>query len=249
MCTVTYLPLNDGYIITSNRDEKLVRIQSEYPRVFEVNGEKILFPRDGEKGGTWIASSEKGRTLCLLNGAFLPHTPHPPYRKSRGLVVLDFFEMKPVQQLASNAMLDDIEPFTLLIAENKLLFELRWDGYKKYFIRLNETEAQIRSSVTLYSAEVIALRERLFRDWLAKHNQYRIYDILQFHLFTGTGDAANDLTMSRGGIVKTVSITSTIISGDSQNMYYSDLKTPGKVEFLSTSFDSSSALPNLSVTP
>src|SRR4051812_22764348 len=73
MCTVTYLPLKEGFIITSNRDERLVRKPADAPQIISGLNTRILFPRDGEAGGTWIATSENNRTVCLLNGAFVPH--------------------------------------------------------------------------------------------------------------------------------------------------------------------------------
>ena len=91
MCTVTYLPLKDGFIITSNRDEGLLRKPAEVPKVL-VNGKlKILFPRDGDAGGTWICTAEGGRTVCLMNGALCGIITNPRTGKSRGLVVLNFF--------------------------------------------------------------------------------------------------------------------------------------------------------------
>ena len=45
-------------------------LNSLTPKTENFGGVKVLFPKDGEKGGTWIGVSNKKRTLCLLNGAF-----------------------------------------------------------------------------------------------------------------------------------------------------------------------------------
>ena len=93
MCTVTYIPSNkDSYILTSNRDESPQRASAEIPKKYKIFDQDIFFPRDPQAGGTWIASSEENYTLCLLNGAFKKHKWNPPYRMSRGLVLLDFFK-------------------------------------------------------------------------------------------------------------------------------------------------------------
>ena len=90
MCTVTYIPNKDGFILTSNRDENAARSPKNITRI-DQNGTELVFPRDTTAGGTWIAVSETNRMVCVLNGAFDKHKHRPPYRRSRGLLVLDFF--------------------------------------------------------------------------------------------------------------------------------------------------------------
>jgi hypothetical protein len=231
MCTVTYLPLKEGFLITSNRDERLSRKPSNPPVVQVVNGIALLFPKDTEAGGTWIACAQNGRTVCLLNGAFEPHILNPPYRKSRGLVVLDYFQSKSVKEFERQYDLTGIEPFTMVIAEDKLLFEVRWDGTKKYLSQLDETKPNIHSSATLYNKETMALREEWFNNWLITHTDYRVEDILNFHLFAGDGDAAHNIRMSRFGIVETLSVTSIKLENNVVEMYYADLKDKKEADF------------------
>ena len=240
MCTVTYLPLKSGFIITSNRDERLLRKTATAPQVVSNGKAKILFPRDGEAGGTWIATAENGRTVCLLNGAFVPHHHQPPYRKSRGLVVLDFFETNSVFDFKEQYNLQGIEPFTMLVVEDKKLYELRWDGNGKYFKALEETKPQILCSVTLYTDKVITMRQQWFADWLKTHAEYTIAEILRFHLFAGEGDLATQIRMSRAGIVQTVSITCVQQQADKLRMYYSDVQGDKDFYFGAYSFSKES---------
>ena len=224
MCTVTYLPTRAGFILTSNRDEALVRKQAENPHIETIAGQQLLFPRDGEAGGTWVATSENDRTVCLLNGAFVRHQRNPPYRMSRGLVVLDFFKTDSARDFHQNYNLQGIEPFTMVIVEDGELFELRWDGNEKYFKSIDAQKPHIYCSATLYTSEVIAMRQKWFANWLAAHQQYNIEDILNFHLFAGEGDEHTQVRMSIYGIVQTVSITSIRKADNEQTMYYSNLK-------------------------
>ena len=54
MCTVTYLPLeNDGFILTSNRDESPMR-KTIPPKKYLENGVELAYPKDQLAGGTWI---------------------------------------------------------------------------------------------------------------------------------------------------------------------------------------------------
>ena len=223
MCTVTFLPLKEGFLITSSRDERLSRKPATAPQLQVVGGITLLFPKDTEAGGTWIACTRNGRTVCLLNGAFEPHIHHPPYRKSRGLVVLDFFQSQSAPDFEEQYELAGIEPFTMVIAENGGLQELRWDGTKKYFKQLDASKPNIHSSATLYTPETMAMREEWFGNWLKLHEHYRVDDILDFHLFAGEGDDANRIRMSRLGIVETVSVTCVGVQNNAVQMYYSDL--------------------------
>ncbi len=240
MCTVTYLPTPAGFILTSNRDEALVRKQAENPHAETIAGQQVLFPRDGEAGGTWVATSQNGRTVCLLNGAFKQHHRNPPYRMSRGLVVLDFFKTDSVFNFHQHYDLTNIEPFTLLIAENKELFELRWDGSEKFFKPLNPQKPHIYCSATLYTPEVIAMREQWFAKWLHSHPEYSVPDILGFHLFAGEGDEHTQVRMSIYGLVQTVSITSIMAVNNEQTMYYSDLKGEKSFYFSGYTFNNNS---------
>jgi Transport and Golgi organisation 2 len=239
MCTVTYLPTPSGFILTSNRDEALTRKYAEQPRTEIINGHEVLFPRDGEALGTWIASSDNHRTVCLLNGAFKRHHRNPPYRMSRGLVVLDFLKTGSVYEFHQNYNLKGIEPFTMIIVENKELYEIRWDGAEKFFKTLDRAVPHIRCSATLYTPEVIAMRERWFDAWLSGHSHYQVEDILSFHLFAGEGDAYTQVRMSIYGVVQTVSITSVRASDNQQVMYYSDLKGEKSFYFSAYTFNNS----------
>ena len=112
MCTVTFIPSNNGVIITHNRDEKLTRLPSDLPKKTEYFGKKLWYPKDTDKNGTWFCTDEKGRVACILNGAFEKHTSTPPYRLSRGIVVLDAFKESTFSEWLNNYDLNNIEPFT-----------------------------------------------------------------------------------------------------------------------------------------
>ena len=70
MCTVTFIPGKDRYFITSNRDEKMLRKPAIAPQPYVINGNTLVYPRDADAGGTWIAMNENGNAAVLLNGAF-----------------------------------------------------------------------------------------------------------------------------------------------------------------------------------
>lgn len=229
MCTVTFIPSQHKIYLTSNRDEKNRRSSASAPSVIQGNSGKILFPRDGDAGGTWIAAHENGNAIVFLNGGFVAHTPNPPYRKSRGLVLLELIDHPEPFSAFLSMDFDNIEPFTAVVWNEPRLFECRWDGEQKHVLQLDESEPHIWSSVTLYDPSVIAKRSKWFQDWLSNRKSPSQSDILHFHQFTGDGDCHNDLKMDRGQVF-TVSVTSMSVSKDYAQMRYLDLKNDKSFE-------------------
>lgn len=233
MCTVSYLPLSGkGFIITSTRDEKSIRKPALPPEKYDIHGGHAFFPRDTDAGGTWIASSPGGHTLCLLNGGFIFHESNPPYRRSRGLVLLDFYRYNDVTSFRDQYDFQGIEPFTLLIrnthrfADNLVdpqFDELRWDGVQVLHTPLNPDVPSIWSSVTLYSDEVINQRKQWFDQWLAGHPEFTVGSAVDFHKTAGTGNIQNDILMNRDNVVRTVSITSILRDPLRHESYYEDV--------------------------
>jgi len=235
MCTVSYIPANEIYFITSNRDEKNIRKEAIVPGVYEINNKKLIFPRDGDAGGSWIALHENGNAAVLLNGAFERHIPEPPYRLSRGKIFLNIIASERPVRHFHKLDLYRIEPFTVVVLEKDNLYECRWDGAEKYNKQLKKHRPYIWSSVTLYDNDAVRKREQWFADFLNNHPHPTQKDILDFHRFTGDGDAANDLLMERADIYSTVSITSLLITADRGSVKYADLKSntlhEKKIEF------------------
>jgi hypothetical protein len=224
MCTVTFIRAADKLYITSNRDEKHWRSNAIPPTVYTGATGNLLYPKDGDAGGTWIAAHENGNAIVFLNGGFIRHTPEPPYRKSRGLILLDLINAPDPAMAFSTIPLHQIEPFTAVLWSTGQLFECRWDGSKKYITELPDSQPHIWSSATLYDEEVVEKRKSWFRKWLQQHKHPSPDDILHFHQFTGDGDTHNDLRMNRNGQVFTVSVTLMALTDELTQMHYLDLK-------------------------
>ena len=143
MCTVSFIPVGDKFFISSNRDEKLSRKNALPPALHKHNGVNFIFPKDADAGGTWIAVKENGDASVLLNGAFINHIAEPPYRRSRGLILLDILAEKIPSAAFSKIALENIEPFTIVLFQQKSLFEFRWDGNEKFGKQLPKHKAYI----------------------------------------------------------------------------------------------------------
>jgi uncharacterized protein with NRDE domain len=214
MCTVSYVPLEKGYVLTSNRDEHHKR-QTKLPNKIRLkNGTTIYSPIDVLKGGTWIATDEDGRTACLLNGAFVKHESKPTYRKSRGQFVLDAFEANDFESYVASVFLENIEPFTLLLIEPSHIQILVWDGTKKHCSQLPSNAPYLWSSSTLYDAEGHARKEAYFLEEMSRKGN-SINLILSIH-------GKDEVTpfILRHSTLQTVSITQVIYNAEQSSLEY-----------------------------
>lgn len=221
MCTVTYLPASSGFILTHNRDETPTRSPKIISRE-KIAGDTLLFPRDTKAGGAWVGTTKSGKTACLLNGAFLKHHHSPPYRRSRGLMLLDFFELENPDRFFEDYDLEGIEPFTFLFFQKERVAELRWDGSQRYFKNLSPSTPHFWCSATLYPPEMQSKREQVFRNWLISQLPTP-KSLISLHRTGSVGDPENDFVMNRGGRVCTVSITQVVVEKKFSRMRYFDL--------------------------
>lgn len=224
MCTLTIIPQKDGFILTSNRDEAKSRKLAQFPVYAKYLEKKVLFPQDGDAKGSWIAMNES-RVVCLLNGAYKKHKHQPPYRKSRGIVLLDCFNYANFEQYTFDYNFNDIEPFTIVCLDFKpdlALYEFQWDGLLVNFRELNPKEAHIISSVPLYPKKVRKKREELFTAFLDNKDDIHQEDVIQFHRFGGS-DTQPKIQLDESHFVQTVSITSVLKKGNELSMDYYDL--------------------------
>ncbi|MEP6796336.1 MAG: NRDE family protein [Saprospiraceae bacterium] len=206
MCTVTYIPLQGVRFLTSNRDESPMRQSQGLISSHSPDQPTIHYPLDPDSRGSWIALSDSGRAVCLLNGGYESFIPNPPYRMSRGQVVMDAVKADDANRYINTYDYEGIAPFTLLIDEKSSLTELVWDGVEKHICSLPVNKPQIWSSATLYPPDVRAWRKSLFEKWLHETAVFDSDSIIEFHRMAN-GDDENGFVMNRKEIVRTLSIT------------------------------------------
>ncbi|HEY2649208.1 MAG TPA: NRDE family protein [Puia sp.] len=224
MCTVTFIPAGHHFFFTSSRDEMAGRPQAFLPEVYELNGYHLLFPKDPKGGGSWIAVNEQGHVAVLLNGAMNAHQPVASYRKSRGLILTDLISTESPAGAFEETDFNGIEPFTVILFENRNLYSGKWDGQMKWLESLNANKPHIWSSVTLYDPIAIRKREEWFLEWLSHSIYPGSLDIIHFHQKGGDGDPFNDILMNRDHKLFTNSISSIRHSTESASFRYLDLR-------------------------
>lgn len=226
MCTVTFIPTKKNeFILTSNRDESAARSPENITKI-EQAGQTLIFPRDKGAGGTWIATSSQNKLVCLLNGAFECHKRNLPYSKSRGIMVLEFFQHTDANQFFAGYDFSGMESFTMITYDNGQLWDFRWDEVKqqKYIKALSTQEYHIWSSATLYTSEVRKKREQWLAEWLVDRTDFSRTAILELHKKGGEGNPSIDFMMNRYNyLVQTVSITQVVGKGNQMEMIYHDL--------------------------
>lgn len=222
MCTVTFVPVSDGFVITSNRDEKITRDRALPPQKHSFQETEITFPKDQKAGGTWIAFT-KNKVIVLLNGGQEKHVARPSYRKSRGIIALEIIASSNSLSYWNNLDLIDIEPFTIVFFEENQLYQLQWNEHEKSCQKLSNTQSHIWSSVTLYSEEMRLSRKNWFQEFLSQHKTISAQNLLHFHQHTETENKEYGLQINRKNNLKTVSISQCVISKKDIKMTYLDL--------------------------
>lgn len=116
MCTLTFVPKEDGYLVGMNRDELFTRPVAFPPRVFERSGIEIVYPRE-PCGGTWIACNSQGNLLALLNWNGNESRDLGEKRRTRGLTIPSLMGLSDLSTTDSHFQrmnLDGLFPFRLI---------------------------------------------------------------------------------------------------------------------------------------
>jgi hypothetical protein len=229
MCTVTFIPFGNTIFITSNRDESPSRQSKGLTSRHSLDGPAIHYPLDVESNGSWIALADTGRSVCLLNGGFIPFIPDPSYRMSRGQVVMDAAVAPDALTFVENYNLEGIAPFTLLVFEKNNFIQIVWDGFKRHISELPFDQPRLWSSVTLYPPAVREWRNEMFETWMKEREVFDRESIMAFHCLK-KGDAGNDFIMNRNEVVKTLSVSSIQLQKHKGSLLHLDLEKSTREE-------------------
>jgi hypothetical protein len=129
MCTVTFVPRNDGFFVAMNRDERIARPSASPPALFGQGLLESIYPLDSE-GGTWIAANRAGVAFALLNwnDTQILHQKN----RTRGSLIpalLSSTSDHAAESALCRLDLDGVLPFRLvgIFPAEKTVMEWRWD--------------------------------------------------------------------------------------------------------------------------
>ena len=113
MCTASWLRRDGALHLLFNRDEERGR-ESASPPVLQRSGlTRFLAPRDGRADGTWLAATERGLVLALLNASAGRRPARPA---SRGGLIPRLAPAAAIEEIAARLArepLADLPPFRL----------------------------------------------------------------------------------------------------------------------------------------
>lgn len=210
MCTLTFVPRDDGYYLAMNRDESISRGVAHPPARIDLPGLKTnaIYPRD-VAGGTWIAANDRGITFGLLNWNDV-HRPGADKIRSRGVVIphlVQFGSHHDVQTAVRLFDLKGILPFRLvgIFPLEKKIGEWRWNRDSVEVQHLAwERRHWFSSGVS--DEQASRLRGTICQDAWAAEDAGSLPRLRQLHASHANGPGPFSLCVHREG-VQTLSYT------------------------------------------
>jgi len=138
MCTLTFIPKPNGYLLGMNRDERLTRELALAPVAITTASLPAVYPRESG-GGTWIGSNAAGITFALLN-----QNPGPQAsvkERSRGEIIPALMESPHFSEAMRRFQQTDLRrllPFVLvgIFPAEQIISQCQWDGNELKFLRI-----------------------------------------------------------------------------------------------------------------
>lgn len=219
MCVVTYFPSEKEMFLTSNRDEKNTR-KTVHPKTYKHEGLDIIYPKDLEQGGSWLAiNATEKRLACLLNAKGVQ--PNPKDKISRGTIPINFV-LNEKSVLQKN-MLKKVAPFTLICIDyvNRIFIEeFHWHGNNMSLKLIDEKKPQLWCSNTLYTAKE---KNRFTTKFKGKKTDIKsLEDIVNFHKEIAQ-PLQNNVFIKKDKDIQTMSITGVQATAKSTFVSYSNL--------------------------
>jgi hypothetical protein len=116
MCTVTFIPREDGFLLAMNRDERWTRgAASHAPEEITAEGVRAIMPRESASG-TWIGVNEAGLAFAILNRNF--SGPWYEKQRSRGEIIpalLPCGDIDGTLHRLQSLSPPEFHPFTLVV--------------------------------------------------------------------------------------------------------------------------------------
>jgi Transport and Golgi organisation 2 len=132
MCTLSFIPKHDGYIMAMNRDELISRPTAAPPSLHQANSVSLIYPQE-PSGGTWIAVNSHGDLLALMNANAPTGGVLPAKSASRGGLIPALLREQSalhMDQTIGSLGLVGMHPFRLfaVFPQTQEIVQWTWDG-------------------------------------------------------------------------------------------------------------------------
>lgn len=202
MCTLSWEQSRNGYTVFFNRDELNSRLPATPPSLQLIEGVKVIAPKDGNKGGSWIAVNEWGVLTCLLNRYDCNNTVGFHAKQSRGHLVMKLARSRTWKSslaILSGIKLSDYPPFQIFqFAPDTQVNGGQWDGSEWELLQYDFCKRPLTGS-SFKNEEVVNQRTGTFRKLLTspKNSDQRLQELEAFHLSYDPEAGAYSVNMCR----------------------------------------------------
>jgi Transport and Golgi organisation 2 len=228
MCTVTVVPDRSGVRIVHSRDELRSRRKALPPRLLQAGAHAAILPLDPDSGGAWVAATDAGMALAVLNVNERPCACRTPRGRSRGLIIPALLDCSTINAALAKALAwpsDKFAPHRLVLIDEREIAQVvvRARGPQTVF-RRSLTAPFLFTSSGLGDSLVKGPRRRLFRRHFAAPGA-RAAQQDAFHRLRWPRHPEIGVRMSRPD-AETVSLTTIEISHIAVSLAYDDLAGP-----------------------
>jgi hypothetical protein len=223
MCTLSFVPKADGFLLAMNRDEQRSRASGLPPAVRRCGGLAAVYPSE-PGGGTWVGINEAGLCAALINWYSRPQLRSAP-AFSRGMIIprlLSCSSLEEAERSLLSLPVSRLNPFRLI------LIGLPGDGVREYGSYESGVERVCHpwSSGHWFSsghdeASASRVRSDVCRDAAKTSDAGTLSWLERLHATHDPEPGADSVCMHRDDAA-TVSLTVLEVSGDSASMSYYD---------------------------
>jgi hypothetical protein len=185
MCTVTVVPLDDGFRLRCNRDERRDRPTATSPVLQTLGRRLAVFPVDPTSQGTWVGVNDVGLAIALLNrSGDCARSLDPEPRVSRGRIIPALLACASLDEaLERCATLDpgSFGRFRLLMIESTTVAIVTSDTRVLSRERVSLSQPVMQTSSSLGDDVVEGPRRKLFDRLFDQDQSAWLHAQRQFH--------------------------------------------------------------------
>ena len=228
MCTVTIVPVGDGFRLACNRDEQRDRPPALPPAIHGLSRRAAIFPVDPAGPGTWVGVNDASLAAALLNRSPDSIAPLDTRRRcSRGLIIpylLECASLTDAVQRGTSVNPGDFNRFRVAMVQRGTVATLMSDGAELAVEISDLARPMMLTSSSLGDELVEKPRRRLFERLFGGENRSWVQAQILFHRHQWRSRRDISVRMERAE-AKTVSQTFVSVAGSAIELRYRALES------------------------